>query len=200
MATDTINSKTVEGLLEFCDYLLKRGYAGESQVNPWKIAIRQVFTTVDGEGAGSVDVATLDLDDYLSRFEVKARGDYSHGSLQAYVRRVRKAIEAYSYFLENNRPPTFRKGTPRPMASTLAKDTDAAEVKRLTPRAPNAGANGITNGGGGLIDFPFPLRSGQMAHLHLPPRLNKEDADRLSAFLRTLQFEEQGQLPPGDAA
>jgi len=41
----------------------------------------------------------------------------------------------------------------------------------------------------------FPLRSGEMAQLQLPARLQREDADRLSAFLRTLQVETQKEIP-----
>jgi hypothetical protein len=40
-----------------------------------------------------------------------------------------------------------------------------------------------------LIDDPFPLRSGQIAHLRLPMKLEKADAERLGTFIRTLTFE-----------
>jgi hypothetical protein len=40
-----------------------------------------------------------------------------------------------------------------------------------------------------LIDYPFPLRSGQVAYLKLPMRLDKADAERLGTFVRTLAFE-----------
>ena len=48
---------------------------------------------------------------------------------------------------------------------------------------------------GSLIDYPFPLRSGAVAHLRLPLKLEKADADRLGAFLRTLVFEPQLEIP-----
>jgi hypothetical protein len=49
---------------------------------------------------------------------------------------------------------------------------------------------------GELVEFPFPLRTGQMARLLLPSQgLHPKDADRMSAFRRTLQYEEQKQLP-----
>jgi hypothetical protein len=38
-----------------------------------------------------------------------------------------------------------------------------------------------------------------MAHLHLPSPLEKDDADRLTQFLRALVFERQAQLPAGEA-
>jgi hypothetical protein len=46
-----------------------------------------------------------------------------------------------------------------------------------------------------LIDYPFSLRSGQVAHLRLPMKLEKVDADRLGAFIRTLVFEPQLEIP-----
>jgi hypothetical protein len=42
-------------------------------------------------------------------------------------------------------------------------------------------------------------RSGQMAHLTHAVAADKEDADRLTQFLRALVFERQQQLPPGSA-
>jgi hypothetical protein len=45
------------------------------------------------------------------------------------------------------------------------------------------------------MEYPFPLRGGQMAQLRLPTRLDKSDAERLCVFIRTLPMEEQAQIP-----
>jgi hypothetical protein len=42
------------------------------------------------------------------------------------------------------------------------------------------------------------LRSGQIAHLHLPSPLEKDDADRLTQFVRALIFERQAQRPAAE--
>jgi len=38
----------------------------------------------------------------------------------------------------------------------------------------------------GLLHYPFPLASGQVATLLLPPTLDADDADRLGAFILSL--------------
>ena len=44
------------------------------------------------------------------------------------------------------------------------------------------------------MTYPFPLRSGQLAFVQLPLRMEKEDAKRLAAFVRTLVFAPQREL------
>jgi hypothetical protein len=81
--------------------------------------------------------------------------------------------------------PTMRRATspaPRPAkAAKSAKDS----AKAHAPAQPT----------GELIEFPFPLQNGEMAALHLPKRLRKDDAERLNLFLRSLQSEPQAQIP-----
>jgi hypothetical protein len=43
-----------------------------------------------------------------------------------------------------------------------------------------------------FVAYPFPLRSGEIARLHLPPRLDADDAERLTAFIRALVVQEAG--------
>ena len=45
-----------------------------------------------------------------------------------------------------------------------------------------------------LIAYPFPLKSGQIAQLHLPTQLEHEDAERLIQFVRALVFDQPRQL------
>ena len=179
-ASDLIGSGTAAGLLAFCDYLTDCGMAPCSAVNPWKSAARQVFTRVEGtEDLDGVDVQALDVHEYLERFVSASRGEYKPDSLAAYKNRFGKAVEAYRGYLAD--PVTWR---PRLRASSRrAADTNA---NGRTPAAPTTP---------GLTDYPFPLRSGQMAHLHLPSPLDPDDADRLTQFLRALVFERQQPHP-----
>jgi hypothetical protein len=48
-----------------------------------------------------------------------------------------------------------------------------------------------------MIEYPFPLRNGQVGMVRLPMRLEKTDAERLASFVRTLVFEPQLELGPG---
>jgi hypothetical protein len=194
MAAD-INTNTVDGLLAFCEYLIDRGYAAPSQVRPWMIATRNVFSKVEGsEEIGAVSLAEFDLEEYLRRFEIKARGQYKHESLASYARRVTNAIAAYHHFLEHGKPPEFRKRAAG--GEGAAKSAAPAKVKSATPLQAVAkpGAGEVAQSGAGMLHHQFPLRSGEVARLHLPQNLEKQDAERLILFLRALSFEPQGQI------
>lgn len=197
METADLNSKTVGGTLAYCEWLMAKGYATAAQVNPWRTAIQKVFSTVEGESWESLDLSAADLEEYMSRFQTLAGTQYKAESIAAYKRRVQNAIDAHDHYLQTGRPPNFRQGAhkerkdaaPAGKASgaTLEAVGDASRVKPVAPED-------------GLMDFPFPLKGGHIAVLRLPQRITSDDANRLGAFLRTLQddSEERRQLPPGD--
>lgn len=184
--SDKINSKTVEGLFAFCDFMVEKGYATTAAMDPWKTAARKVFAAVHGDEFESETLDGIDLDDVLNRFETLTRGQYKHESVVTYGRRVRNAIDGYMEFLDTGRPPQLRKTRTAPAKKAEAKAPAAKATKKAAADPSPMGE---------LIKFPFPLRSGEMAQLQLPPRLQRDDADRLSAFLRTLQVETPKEIP-----
>ena len=180
--TADLNSKSVEGLIGFCDYLSSKGYAGKGQVDPWKTAIHKVFSAVEGEGYESFDLTGLDLDEYLDRFQKLAGAQYKAESITAYKRRIERAVAAHDHYIETGRPPSFRQRTAK--EPTQRKESAGSVVDLPQTDRTSSGAKAPA---AGLMEFPFPLKDGQLAKLHLPMRLAAEDVDRLSAFLRTLQ-------------
>jgi hypothetical protein len=195
MSENSSPTGTVEGLIDFCDFLIDKGYATVAAVNPWKSAVKQVFAMVEGDDDyGSVDVRSIDLDEYLRRFEMKARGKLKVESVAAYRQRATRAIESYRAYADDSgswRPPRFR-GTKRADAADQPKPRTNAKPETNGNGGSSHESNGATSA---LIDFPFPLRSGQMAHLRLPLKLEKDDAERLAAHIRTLVSEPQLELP-----
>lgn len=194
---ETINSGTAEGLLAFCDYLTDKGYGGAAAVNALKSAAKQVFQKVDGENFGSVNVIELDVDEYVGRFEVKARSEYKQESLATYRKRFTRAVEYYRAFLRDGSVPQFRAGVGRSKAASAAtgsskKGAQQTGSPRLETPSPSTPDDGLR-----LIDYPFPLRTGQLAYLRLPKRLEKADAERIGAFVMTLAFEPQLELTTG---
>jgi hypothetical protein len=185
-----ITHNTIDGLLAYCDWLVEKGYAPASQIEPWKTAVKKVFHTVDGEDYGSLSLDNLDLDNRISRFRVLAASQYKHESITAYESRLRRAIEAHAYFLEHGRPPTFRQVTKRSSGDESAQKP----VKPKASAAPKATAD-VTTVGPEFFDLDYPLDGGGMALLRLPRRMSKADVDRLSTVLRTLQADEQRQIP-----
>jgi hypothetical protein len=182
-----IGSGTVDGLLAFCDYLIDKGYASSGAAGPWKSAAKQVFEAVEGENYGAADVRAIDLDDYLDRFETMERGNYKAESLASYGSRVRRAHEAYLAFLTDGRTPQLRRGPQR-------QDGDRPRP-RVKPQTTPPGPTGSAVAD--LVEYPFPLRSGQLAYVRLPKKLEKADAERIAAFVRTLVFEPMAELTPG---
>jgi hypothetical protein len=197
MAAPDIANGNVGGLLAFMDFMIEKGYGSAGAITPWKSAAKQIFSTVEGEGFDSLDVREFDIDDYADRFENRSIGKYSTESLRAYRQRFRKAVEAYrSYLGDPNWRPSLKRA-PRPKKTEPAKgrmatkssnpSTDEPEQAPL-PRTPS------------LIAYPFPLKDSQMAQLHLPATgLDADDADRLTAFLRSLVFEQPPRLNRGPA-
>jgi hypothetical protein len=199
MASPDIGSGNAKGLMEFMDFMIAKGYGTAGSIEPWKSAAKQVFSTVEGEGFEQADVRTFDIDEYLSRFENMSIGKYSSESLRAYRGRFHKAVDAYrSYLADPNwRPPPPRRST----RSTAEGATKQAAKKRpaSAPSDPAPQAPPAAPPSGSLIAYPFPLKAGQMAQLHLPKQgLDREDAERLTHFIRALVFDSQPQLEAGD--
>jgi hypothetical protein len=189
-----IQSGTAEGLLQFLDYVVAKGYGPSSAVAPWRSAVRQVLSVVEKTDAiGGVNMRELNLDDYLGRFETLARGDLKVESIHSYRRRFTRALTAYLDFIDNGKPPTFR-----PERRRARQDNGQAADAPTAERAESAAAPPVPSGDSRMIDYPFPLRSGQVATLRLPVRFEKADAERLAAFVRTLVFEQQRELTRGN--
>lgn len=191
-----IKDGTADGLIEFVDYLIEKGYVPRAAGSNWKGASRTVLSTVEGEEFGSIQVSEIALEDYLARFDVLARGKIKQESAKAYSKRFQTALEAYKSFLTDAdwKPPTVRQGSPK--RKTSADPTTHRDEEH--GRLPSSSETGPRMDSPDLIDYPFPLRSGQIARVRLPAQLDKNDAERLATFVRTLVFEPQRQLPAGD--
>ncbi len=191
-----IATGSVEGLYAFLDFLTEKGYATRSAVNPWRSASRQIFGVVEGRPDPAVDVTKIDPDAYMDRFEKLTVGQYKHESLASYRSRFKKAVEAYAAYLSDRKIPSFR-GSGGP--GGRKKETQAAPKEGTAPVAAHHVRPEVVSSAAeaGLIAYPFPLKSGELAYIRLPAKLDKTDADRLSAFIQTLVLEPQRQLVSG---
>jgi hypothetical protein len=181
-----IGTGTADGLVEFFDFLVSKGYATPAAVRPLKSATRQILSTVDGDDFGRVDVRDLDPDAYLDRFETMVVGQYKHESLVQYRNRFKRGVAAYLSYLNEKQIPTFG-GRKRRAERPSQKSEPARSAGATSSPIPASAAER-------LIDYPFPLRSGQIAILRLPVGLDKTDAERMGAFIRTLVLDPQREL------
>lgn len=191
-----INTGTAEGLLAFLEYLTDKGYATGAAVNPLRSAVRQILAAVEGAEYGGVDVRSLDVEAYLDRFENIARGDYKAESLQSYRSRFRRALAFYETFLTDGRPPSLRTSPSRRARADSPPGQRATPPAGSTRRQPVSSAPATAPD---FMDYPFPLRAGGVAHLRLPKKLERDDAERLAVFIRALVFDRQGEITSGIA-
>lgn len=199
--TQQIGSGSAKGLIEFLEFLVNKGQATHGAIRPIKTACLRIFSTVDGEEWEKVDVREMDVDDYIKRFKNLTIGNYKEGSLEVYASRLRKSVEWYKKFLvQPGWSPEFGKKSTTPLDGGKKKVTQKPDVDKSASRhvALDVGAKDeqhvttpkLDNSGRSLIAYPFPLASGEMATLYLPPSLSKKDAARISGFLVTLVIEE----------
>jgi hypothetical protein len=198
-----MGSGTVGGLMAFFDYLVQKGIATPSAVTPLKSAAKQVFETVEGtDEIDEMDVRSLDVEEYLDRFQVKAigTGRYKPESITAYRKRFARGLEYYSTYLTSGAVPKLRLRATAGGATTPRKRhaTDHPEPGTAGAPLPLVGDTELSHSSGdALISYPFPLQSGGIATLRLPVRLDRADAERLATFVRTLVFEPQKELTKG---
>lgn len=197
--TGQIGSGTLEGLEEFCDWVVGKGLMRSAAVEPLRSATKQILQTVEPD-TPDIDLRTIDADELMRRFETLAGHKYAPDSLRAYRNRFNRAIELYRQYLDKGpagfKPPAGR--APRRRAAESTKNRPISQNGLpAAPAAPQASAGASAQS---LIDYPFPLRTGVMAHLYLPPTLEKDDAERLAAYVRALVFDPQRQIEAGKAS
>jgi hypothetical protein len=189
-----IETGSVEGLNDFCSWVINKGLMTSSAVEPLRSATKQIIATVEPEAdPAAVNVAdpSFDPDQYMDRFERIAGSKYAPDSLNAYRRRFKRAIELYRQYIENGAA-NFKPPAGRP-ARQRAQTSNGSNART----ASGTGGKGPTTPPPAMIQYPFPLTSGEVAQLTLPPRLHKDDADRLMRFVQALVFEPQRQIGPG---
>lgn len=192
--TEIVGNRKISGLNAFLDSLVKKGRAKSSVVVPLKTAVHQIFETVEKDNWENLDVAEIDLDDYMIRFKNLALNRYNERSYNSYKARANRALTWYNNFLQNpGWTPQIRKS---PASNKSQNGQSSAKKSTIKPIAPATNTEHIPEsplGNNDLISFPFPLSNGSLASLYLPKQLSKEDAERLSQFISSLVIGEKKQ-------
>jgi hypothetical protein len=109
-------------------------------------------------------------------------------SVDVYESRFRSCIEMYIKWLNDEKdwmPATSR--ARKSVSSGGAAKRQGAPVAPL--RAPDATEEAPS--GPGVITYPFPIRAGVQGKITLPEDLTRREADRISAFIKTLAIEDE---------
>jgi hypothetical protein len=180
---------TAEGLVAFLDWMIAKGLVKSATGNSYKSAALKVFE-VEGEGWRSVDVRTLDVESLLHRFENVSGHNYTPGSLTTYRGRFERALEQYLAFLES--PSAFRPSVSPRRRVVNSADEAAAPVPEVPPAASTVRNELVPPDRhlSDLIEYTFPLRSGDTAYFRLPRTFASTEVDRMVGFLRALAMDD----------
>jgi hypothetical protein len=124
--------RSKQKLLEFLDYLGNKVLMAGATVATRKAAANKVLGILSEEEAA--DVTALDLDEVMSRFQNLEGKNYTAGSLNTYLSRLRSAIDDFNSYLSN--PLGFKSSTP------AREKRSKPEIKK-DPTTPEAGASTI---------------------------------------------------------
>jgi len=169
---DARTEATGRALLDHRRWAATRGLMNPNTANGLRSACAKVLGVMDGWE--SLDVRTLDVEQAVARFQHQRKRDHVPAVLETYKRRFRIAVSSYLAYLQD--PGGWTPGIPE----------RGAKPERRAPRdsrAPDASASLPATV---FVEFPFPLREGQLARLVLPRDLKASEVRRLTAFLGSL--------------
>ncbi len=184
--SELVGNRKISGLMAYLDSLVEKGRAKSSVVTPLKTATRKIFETVEKENWQNIDIASIDLDDYIERFKNLALDRYNSDSYVTYKARANRALTWYNNFLRNpGWTPTVRKSPSSNSEKTSKRGSSTPSLSQQNINH-NISAPIETKPKEGLISLPFPMSNGTLASLYLPINITEEDANRLSKFISSL--------------
>lgn len=185
---------TGSGLMTFLDFAISKGYLKVPTGQAMKTACKEVLSATDGESWESVQIAALDIDDVLRRFETLRAMKFSTGSLGTYKSRFKKSMAMFNDFRGN---PSGWRPDMKPRNRNTNPSARAAIPGLSAPQGPMSSHQPSSSVS--VITYPFPLREGVLVSLQLPADLTKREARRLSAFLESVAVEDVGTQMPASA-
>lgn len=203
-ADPAIMRGTGQGLLEFCDRLAARGDIDPDRAKAYRTSAKKIFE-VEAVDLDDINLRELDVDDLFARFAKLNKATYSDGSLKTYRSRFRLVVNMYRGWLDDDpgwktgggraapkaangsvgssRKTTSSRRTKAPATQLEPSQDESSEItseKKTLPMMSSSGAP--------LISYDLPLRHDLIIRLTLPIDLTDADADRLTAFVRSLAF------------
>jgi hypothetical protein len=182
-----MSEATGRALVEHWNWAADKGLMNKNTAAGLRAACTQVLGAL--ENWQDVDIKALDLDDTFMRFQTLRKKQFKPTVLATYRHRFRKAVESYLNYLEDPggwRPHVMERsitGTDKNAAERSSRAERAADAGRLSPREmPQAN----------MVDYPFPVREGQIARLVLPRDLKASEVKRLHAFMAALVADDSG--------
>jgi hypothetical protein len=171
--------ETGKSLVDHWSWAAEKGVMNRNTAAGLRAACVQVLSVLE-EGEND-EIAKLDVEALLTRFQNLRKQRFKPQVLETYKRRFRKAVSSYLEYLDNpgGWKPTNQE---RSAAQDRARRTSSARA----PVAGSAGAATNRAASAGEVEYPFPLRPGVMARLILPMDLTGDEATRIQNFVGML--------------
>lgn len=180
------HNHSFEALMDFLDYLGKKGLMNKNTVVSRKAACNKMLSALDQDEL--IDLRKLDLDVVAQRFSNLQGGEYAPKSLRVYKSRVRSSLDDFFRFKEN--PANFAVGTkPRkrlPKHVNTSSASSQVEVGAAPPLYKEAEKQTPT------IDVPIALSAGRIVQLNgLPINMTKAEAQKIANVVMAMATVEE---------
>lgn len=179
--------------LEFWKRAAEKGELKSSTARTIRISCEQILQCT--ENWETLDMRMLNVEDAFRRFVNKRGRDLKSASLASYKNRLKNGI---GMFLDYSNDPSSWK--PRMKSRIRGQEKKEPQTIVLadtindTPQSPPAMQEQSKSlPAAPLIEYPFPLREGQLAYLKLPTNLRLFDVKRLTIYLNSLAIDSDGE-------
>lgn len=181
--------KSRAALLEFLDYLARKGLMNKTTASARKAAVNNVLGILDDDEAA--DISNVNLDDVMRRFHNLNGMNYTADSLTTYKSRVRSAIEDFLNYIEN--PMAFR-----PSIGGAGRKTQERTRAADSKGSKDSGIQRVQTPGTDLrppppvasLILPIPIRADLTVYVQgLPYDLTQAEALKIANVIRAMAIE-----------
>jgi hypothetical protein len=174
--------ETGKTLIDHWSWAAEKGVMNRNTAAGLRAACVQVLGVLDDPE--QADIANLDVEDLLTRFQNLRKQNFKPQVLEAYKRRFRNAVKSYKEYLEN--PGTWRPAN-QERSGVSERRRRSSNAATESPMA----VSGAVRSNQVAIDgtseeYRLPLRPSVMARLILPVDLTREEATRIKVFVDML--------------
>lgn len=180
-------SGTAQGLTDFLSWATEKNYLTAPTGSSLRTGVNKVLEAEADLNA--IDIRHADMDDILHRFQNRAKGKLKDRSVEVYESRFRTSVEMYIRFL--NKEKDWAPAPSRTRKSTSSGGSVKRQEQATTVVAVGEDATSSAPSSPGVITYPFPIRPGLQGRITLPENLTRREADRISAFIKTLAMEDE---------
>jgi hypothetical protein len=173
--------ETGKTLIDHWSWAADKGVMNRNTANGLRAACVQVLGVVDDPE--QIEVASLNVDELLVRFQNLRKQKFKPQVLEAYKRRFRSAVKSYKEYIANP-------GTWKPASQDRANSVER-RPRSSAASVPSGQADGPARSRAAIAEmgseeYRLPLRPSVMARLILPLDLTSDEARRVKAFVDML--------------